>query len=80
MQFSRESMALYIVKSMDMIVVKGNKIETAMAFKKLKLIYVSVIGLTQDQHLWNIKKICKFLKGIEKNSEHDLAACQNSQV
>ena len=51
MQFSRESMALYIVKSMDMIVVKGNKIEIAMAFKKLKLIYVSVIGLTQVQHL-----------------------------
>ena len=44
-------MALYIVKSMNMIVVKRSKIETTMAFKKLKLIYVSVICLAQVQHL-----------------------------
>ena len=73
-------MALWTHKSMDMIVVQERKIETAMAFKKLIVIYVSVIGLTQVQHLWNIKKIGKFLKGIEKSFEHDLAAGKKSQV
>ena len=73
-------MALWTHKSMDMIVVQERKIETTMAFKKLKVIYVSVISLAQVQHLWNIKKIGKFLKGIEKSFEHDLTAGKNSQV
>ena len=73
-------MALWTHKSMDMIVVQESKIETAMAIKKLIVIYVSVIGLAQVKHLWNIKKIGKFLKGIEKSFEHDLTAGKNSQV
>ena len=41
-----------------------------MAFKKLNLICVSVIGLAQVQDLWNIKNIGEFLKGTEKISEN----------
>ena len=64
----------------DLIALQGSIIETAIAFKKLNLICVCVIGSAQVQDLWNINKIGRFLKGTEKTSEHDLAAGQNSQV
>ena len=63
-----------------MIVVQGSEIETVMPFKKMIVIYVSVIGLAQVQQFWNIKKIGKFLKGTEKSSKHDIAASENSEV
>ena len=42
-------MALWTHKSMDMITVQGSKIEITMPFKKMIVIYVSVIGLAQVQ-------------------------------
>ena len=42
-------MALWTLKRMDMIAVQGSKMETAMPFKKMIVIYVSVIGLAQVQ-------------------------------
>ena len=73
-------MALWTLKHMDMIAVQGSKIETVMSLKKMIVIYVSVIGLAQVQQFWNIKKIGRFFKGIEKSSEHDIAAGENREV
>ena len=72
-------MALWTLKRMDMIAVQGSKIETAMPFKKMIVIYVSVIGLAQVQQFWNIKKIDRFFKGIDKSFEHDIAVGENSE-
>ena len=73
-------MALWTLKRMNMTVVQGSKIETAMPLKKMIVIYESVIGLAQVQQFWNIKKIGKFLKGTEKSSEHDIVVGENSEV
>ena len=73
-------MSLWTLKSMYMIVVQGSEIETVMPFKKMIVIYVSVIGLAQVQQFWNIKKIGRFFKGTEKSSEHDIVAAENSEV